>query len=88
MRWNVLWIGLVVFWLAATPLMAQVAVPTTPMQTVTPPIVGGPGADWPTDAEGWLGETMLDWLTIPLGTADREDCWPWVPGGMWGKFSQ
>jgi hypothetical protein len=36
---------------------------------------------FPTEQAG-LQELLLDRLTIPLGLANREDCWPFGVGGV------
>jgi hypothetical protein len=91
MRWNVLGVGFGVCSLtigsaSAHPMLPTTPTPThmTPGQAESPQLVGEPGVSWQVEASAWLRETMLDRLTIPLGTVDRHDFWPFGFGGLSG----
>lgn len=78
MQLNVFKLVLVAASLGLWSLPGQGATRTPPEQAV--PANGDDGAKH----TGGLLETMMDLVTVPLGTAERRDCWPIGPSGWSG----
>jgi hypothetical protein len=79
MRRKVLVVSLATGWLTlwSQPTFGA----TSAVQTTTTVAGSQQGCDFPAEPT-WLREMLLDRLTIPLGLADRQDCWPFGVGGL------